>query len=358
MALLVFIEPRHVRIGFFPPCTTSFRARPLFLGEQSDSVYSPSMSSARVVLPLKDPSSASRLLTLVGIVVVIAGLYFGRQVLIPLALAVVLAFLLAPLVGMLEKIRLGRVLSVLTALVLSFALMAAVGWGVTNQLMAILDHLPDYKANIHNKIEALRVPGRGGLGKATATVNDLSRELSEASENAEDKKVGKSPGKQPLAVQVAAPPRNANEYLRDVAGPLTGIMETAGIVVIFTLFILMKREDLRNRLLRLAGSDQLSVMTEVLDEASRRLGRYLWLQFVVNASYGLLFGLGVYFIGIPHRLLWGVFGGGAAFCPLYWHSCRSCLPNGYGVSRFSRMVSSRPNVRSVLAAGDHNRKPD
>src|SRR5580704_10135853 len=101
------------------------------------------MESARAVIPAGEVSSASRLLTLVGIVVVIAGLYFGRQVLIPLALAVVLAFLLAPVVRVLEKVRLGRALSVLTVLVFSFALMAAVGWGVTTQLMAILEHLPD-----------------------------------------------------------------------------------------------------------------------------------------------------------------------------------------------------------------------
>jgi predicted PurR-regulated permease PerM len=102
----------------------------------------------------------------------------------------------------------------------------------------------------------------GGLGKATATVNDLSKELSAASETAGNKKLGKNGGREPIAVQVAAPPRNATEYLRDMVGPFTGILETAGIVVIFTLFILMKREDLRNRLLRLAGSGQLNVMTQ------------------------------------------------------------------------------------------------
>lgn len=118
---------------------------------------------------MKDVSAASRLLTLVGIVVVIAGLYFGRQILIPLALAVVLAFLLTPIVGLLEKGHLGRVPSVLAVLMLSFALMAAVGWGVANRLRAILDHLPDYKANIHDRIVAIRTPGTGGLGRAAAT---------------------------------------------------------------------------------------------------------------------------------------------------------------------------------------------
>jgi predicted PurR-regulated permease PerM len=284
------------------------------------------MNSPRASLPVKDISAASRLLTLVGIVVVIAGLYFGRQVLIPLALAGVLAFLLTPIVGLLEKGHLGRVPSVLAVLVLSFALLAAVGWGVTDQLMAILDHLPDYKANIHNKIAAVRAPGSGSLGKATATVNDLSKELSSVSETAEDKKLGKNGGKQLIAVQVAAPPQNAAQYLRDVVGPLTGILETVGIVVIFTLFVLTKREDLRNRLLRLAGSGQLNVMTQALDEASQRLGRYLLLQFVVNVGYGFLFGLGVYFIGVPHPLLWGVFATLLRFVPYIGSPVATAFP--------------------------------
>jgi predicted PurR-regulated permease PerM len=291
------------------------------------------MDSPRGVIPAGDATAASRLLTVVGIVVVIAGLYFGRQVLIPLALAVVLAFLLTPFVALLEKAHLGRVPSVIAGLVLSFALLAAMGWGVANQLMEILSHLPDYRVNIHNKIEAIRSPGSGGLSKATATVNDLSKELSTASETEGNKKL-QNGGKQPISVQVAAPPHNAAEYVRDIVGPLTGILETAGIVVIFTLFILLKREDLRNRLLRLAGNGQLNVMTQALDEASKRLGRYLLLQFLVNAGYGLLFGLGVYWIGIPHALLWGVLGGLLRFIPFVGTPIAAVFPMGLALAVF------------------------
>jgi predicted PurR-regulated permease PerM len=296
-------------------CDDSLRARlTVMLSRILPDMDSPRAEIPAAVIPTGEVTAASRLLTLVGIVVVIAGLYFGRQVLIPLALAVVLAFLLTPLVALLEKVHFGRVPSVLAALVLSFAILTAAGWGVANQLMEVLSDLPDYKANIHNKIEAISAPGTGGFSKARATVNDLSKELTSASETEGNKKLPNG-GKQPISVQVAAPPHSAAEYLRDVVGPLTGILETAGIVVIFALFILLKREDLRNRLLRLAGSGQLSVMTQALDEASQRLGRYLLLQFLVNASYGLLFGLGVYAIGMPHALLWGVLGGLLRFVP-------------------------------------------
>jgi predicted PurR-regulated permease PerM len=177
------------------------------------------MDSPRPLFPPSDATSASRLLTLVGIVVVIAGLYFGRQVLIPLALAVVIAFLLTPIVEVLERCHLGRVPSVGVVLIVSFALAAAMGWGAANRLMDIMVHLPDYRANIHNKIEAVRAPASSGLGKATTTVNDLSRELATASTAAGATKVGKNAGKEPIAVQVATPPRNAAQYLRDVIGP-------------------------------------------------------------------------------------------------------------------------------------------
>jgi len=291
------------------------------------------MESPRAVIPAGEVTAASRLLILVGIVVVIAGLYFGRQVLIPLALAVVLAFLLTPFVALLEKGHFGRVPSVLAALVLSFALLTAAGWGVANQLMEILSHLPDYKANIHSKIQAISAPGSGGFSKARATVNDLSKELSAASETEANKKLPNG-GKQPITVQVAAPPHNAAEYLEDVVGPLTGILETAGIVVIFAFFILLKREDLRNRLFRLAGSGQLNVMTQALDEASKRLGRYLLLQFLVNAGYGVLFGLGVYAIGIPHALLWGVLGGLLRFVPYVGTPIATLFPMALALAVF------------------------
>jgi predicted PurR-regulated permease PerM len=284
------------------------------------------MNSPRALLPVGHETDGSRLFTLIGIVVAMAGLYFGRQVLIPLALSVVFAFLLTPFAGLLEKCHLGRVPSVLTVLILSIALLASVGWGVTNQLMEIVSHLSDYKANIHNKVQAIRAPRTGGLSKATATVNDLGKELSAASDTAENKNLAKSGKTAPIAVQVATPPRTASEFVRDLLGPLTGILETAGIVVIFTLFILIKREDLRNRLLRLAGSGRLNVMTDAFDEASHRLGRYLFLQFAVNASYGLLFGLGVYLIGIPHPLLWGVLGAMLRFVPYVGTAVAAVFP--------------------------------
>jgi len=262
--------------------------------------------SATSLIPAKDTTSAARMLTLAGVVVVIVGLYFGRRVLIPLALSIVLAFLATPLVTFLERLRIGRVGSVIIVLGLFFASLGIVAWGVTNQLVQVIVLLPDYRENIHSKIEAISAPSNWGFRKATATVNDLSKEIRAASQSAENQKLGKRNPKAPVAVELANPPGSTNEYLREVVGPATGVLETFGIVVIFTLFVLVKREDLRNRLVRLAGVGQLNLVTQAMDDASKRLSRYLLLQFAVNGVYGALFGFALFLIGIPHPLLWGV----------------------------------------------------
>jgi predicted PurR-regulated permease PerM/methylmalonyl-CoA mutase cobalamin-binding subunit len=260
-------------------------------------------------------TASSGLLTLIAMAVVIVGLYFGRQVLIPLALAVVFAFLLTPAVGWLEKCRIGRVPAVLVVLLFAFVLLSFVGWMVTGQLMNIVEQFPSYQSNIHEKIQSLRVPSGSRLKNATHTVAELSKELSAASESAVDTKAGKASGARPIPVQVAQAPSNAPQYMRAVIGPLTGVFETSAMVVIFTLFMLVKREDLRNRVIRLAGQGQLTIVTQALDDASRRLSRYLLLQFLVNAAYGVIFGSIAYWIGIPHALLWGVLGGLLRFVP-------------------------------------------
>ncbi len=260
-------------------------------------------------------AESSRLLTLIAVVVVIVGLYFGRQLLIPLALAIVLAFLLTPIVSFLERCHFGRVPSVLLVLILSFALAGSIGWVVAGQLIDVVEQVPGYKSNLHEKIQAFRVPNASGFTKATNTVTELSNEITAASESAVDKKSSKGSGAKPIPVQVAQPPSNAPQYLRAIIGPLAGIFETSGMVIVFALFMLIKREDLRNRVIRLAGQGRLNTVTQALDDGSRRLSRYLLLQFVVNATYGLIFGAAVYWIGIPHALLWGVLAALLRFVP-------------------------------------------
>jgi predicted PurR-regulated permease PerM len=253
--------------------------------------------------------TSSKASIFIALALAIATLYFGRQIFIPLALALVLSFLLTPLVGLLERARFGRVPAVLVVLTFCIALTAGTAWEVASQLLDITGHIRDYKTNLEQTIRSLRPPASGALGKATATVKELNKELATVPAQRPDQSRTEANGPahptRPVPVQVTAPPSTVQD-LRALLGPLAGPAETAAIVVIFTAFMLIKREDLRNRLIRLGGQGRLTVMTQAMDEASQRLSRYLLLQFLVNAGYGVLFGFGLYLIRIPHALLWGL----------------------------------------------------
>jgi predicted PurR-regulated permease PerM len=283
-------------------------------------------------------ASASKSLVLIAFVLAIGALYFGRQVFIPLALALVFSFLLTPFVSLLEKIHFGRIPAVLTVLVLSFLLAGAVTWGVASQLVQIMVELPEYKANLDAKIRLLRAQNTGNLGKATATVQELNKELAEvpgqiaSAKQEKERRTNRSVS--PIPVQVAQSQTNFIEDLREILGPLAGPMETAAIVIIFTLFMLVKREDLRNRAIRLAGRGQLNLMTQALDDAGQRLSRYLLLQCLVNAGYGFVFGSALYLIGMPHALLWGVFAGVLRFVPYVGMLIGGALPVALALAVF------------------------
>jgi predicted PurR-regulated permease PerM len=293
----------------------------------------------RVLARSKDASASSKSLVLIACVLAIAGLYVGRQVLMPFALALVLSFLLTPFVTFLQKIRFGRVPAVLTVVTLSFVLLGAFTWGVAGQLVQIMVQLPDYKDNLDAKIQSLHTTKGGDISKATASWQELNKELSSVSGQISAGQISGTDQKnghpvRPLSVQVAQPPRNLVEDLRGLLGPLAGPIETALIVVIFTLFMLVKREDLRNRAIRLAGHGQIHAMTQALDDAGRRLSRYLLLQCLVNAGYGALFGLGLYLLGVPHALLWGAFAAVLRFVPFLGSLIAAILPVALALAVF------------------------
>jgi predicted PurR-regulated permease PerM len=262
--------------------------------------------------------------------------------LIPLALAVVFSFLLRPFVTLAEKCRIGRAPAVLLVLGFSFGLVGTVGWVVTEQFMDITSQLPDYRINIRNKIQALSPPKDGKLSKATATVNELNKELTSpqaempaASDRSRfDKGLGKAAPGHPVPVQIAQPPSSVVQFVRSRLGPLLGPLETTGIVVVFTVFMLIKREDLRNRVIRLAGQGQLNTVTQAMDDAGRRLSRYLFLQFLVNASYGVVFGFGLCLIRLPHALLWGVLAGLLRLVPYIGTLCATVFPVALALAVF------------------------
>src|SRR5580693_6341752 len=268
------------------------------------------MSRSRPDSPALNP-----LVVLAGIILI---LYFARAVLIPLALALTLNFLLTPMVLWFQKLGLRRVPAVALVMLISVSVVAGVGWVVADQLLEVANDLPKYRLHIHNKIEALHFAPDSALGRAADSVSEIGKDFDSSptpaippaglTAQASPAKTSTQPPA-PVPVQVVAPPASGLQYLGQMLGKALVPLGTAGMVLIFTVFILITQVDLRNRVLRLAGVAQLNTMTLALDDASNRVSRYLVVQFLVNASYGVCFGTGLFLIGIPNAILWGIFAG-------------------------------------------------
>jgi predicted PurR-regulated permease PerM len=288
----------------------------------------------------------------------IAALYFTREILIPFALALTLTFLLTPVVALLQRLHTGRVVSVLTTVLVSIAVAGGIGWIIVNQLVDVANQLPLYRQNIHAKIEAFHVPVTGQLGQAAESVKEIVRELAGPGaaspapprQGQNRKQLNAPPAPvSPVPVQMVEPPASGWAELRDLGGPILAPLGRAGMVAIFTVFMLFKREDLRNRILRLVGLGQLNLMTQALDDAAGRVSRYILLQFLVNAGFGTLFGFGLYLIGVPNPALWGAVAGILRIVPYVGTLVAAMLPIALSLAVFDGWL--RPLLVFLLVAG-------
>lgn len=302
----------------------------------------------------------SRFIVLASICVVVAALYFAQEVLIPLALAILFSFLLGPLVRMLERRGLGRVAAVTVVVIATLGIVTALAWVTTVQVINLVDRLPEYQGEIVDKVKSFRQR----FGKSGGTVDKISKVM-EAAERAATSQPATAPTTAPAKTstgssgngaeaaptpleQAAANPTDAlgrqmtssppeipspigtkrdnpiwvapvekpEPYLasaRAYLGPVVSPLGTAGLVVVFVIFMLLQREDLRDRMIRLIGKGQIHVTTTALDDAATRISRYLLAQAIVNGTYGIAIGIGLwaigYFVGgtsFPSFVLWGL----------------------------------------------------
>ena len=248
------------------------------------------------------PNSGSRNTTLLNVVLVVAVLYFARDIFIPIALAVLFAFLFAPLVARLQRWGLWRAPSVITVVTLSFVVMSVIGFLVTVQLTDLGRKLPEYQHNIHQKLQSIHDSSKGVLGHFSRFMHDFSEELKPSSPQGQP-----APGDQkPVPVEIRQGDLSPLQLVPKILGSVIGLLLTGVIIVVFVIFMLLQREDLRDRVIRLAGWRRLNVTTKALDEAGERVSRYLLAQLVVNAAYGVPAGVALYFLGVPNPILWGV----------------------------------------------------
>jgi predicted PurR-regulated permease PerM len=248
------------------------------------------------------PNTESRNTTLIGVVIVVGILYFARVVLIPLALAVLVAFLLGPLVNWLRHWGIRRLPAVLIVVHLAFAVITGFGFLMAFQLTELGHKMPEYEQNIHNKFKSIRDSSSGVIGRFSRFVHDFNQELTSPPSSSQA-----APGDQkPVPVEIQRGPFSSLQMVPKVLGSLAGLILTAIIVIVFVIFMLLQEEDLRDRVIRLAGSGRLNVTTKALDEAGERVSRYLLAQLIVNVCFGIPAGVALYFLGVPNPLLWGM----------------------------------------------------
>jgi len=281
------------------------------------------------------PSDSSAVRSTAILIAVIAVLYLAREILVPLAFAITLALLLTPAVDWLQKMRLGRVPAVALVMILTITAASGAAWVIFDQLIGVANELPRYQQNIHNKLEAMRTPGQGAWARAIASVQGLGREISNVQAPAAAP-ASSDRGSRPLPVEVVDHPTNELQYVRDLARPFLAPLGELGVVLIFTIFLLIKQKDLRNRLFRLAGLHRLNVMTQALDDATQRVSRYLLLQILVNACFGILCGLGLYAIGVPYAPLWGIVAGILRIVPYVGAFVSGLLPFALALAVFDK----------------------
>ena len=285
-----------------------------------------------VVVAAETPG-LSGLLTLAVGVVVVAGLYLGRTVLIPITLAVLLSFVLAPLVNLLRRIRLGRVLSVLVAVVFAVSVILAVGGLIGSQIADLAQDVPQYATTVRAKAETVQ---GFALDKINQVVSRLGQSLEQPGElpakkptslpSGTDLKSSATAGPKPMPVEVHQPEPTPVEIAERLIAPIVDPLSTTAIVLIVTIFVLLQREDLRDRMIRLFGSSDLHRTTTAMNDAARRLSRYFLIQMAINTSFGVITGIGLLLIGVPSPLLWGLVGLLLRFVPYIGAPLAAMLP--------------------------------
>jgi predicted PurR-regulated permease PerM len=262
-------------------------------------------------------------------VIVVAALYFAREILVPITLAVLLSFVLAPLVRLLQRLRVPRSLAVIGAVAAALVASLSLTTMVMVEVDQLANDLPRYQSTLSDKMHNLRdTVGHAGLLNASNMLKNLDRELKDREDGAATSQSlsGAPAGKTPIPVEVHQPVPGASETLVAMLQPLAAPFTTTAIVVIFLIFFLFQREDLRNRFMRLAGSDDLERTTAALDDAARRLSKLFLAQLMLNAIFGAVIGLGLAIIGVPSASLWGLLAAILRFVPYIGAILAAALP--------------------------------
>jgi predicted PurR-regulated permease PerM len=335
--------------------------------------------------------SSPSLFTLAAIVTAVAALHFAREILLPFALATLISFLLAPLADRIERLGVGRAVSAVAVVGVAFLVLGCLGWLVTSQLVDLSEKLPEYKDSIVTKVRAVTSES-SVISRFTETIEDVQEEINgegdpppedESSADDEAASTGEEQGKEDgsaaerltdeseaadapgdqlagdapiseeaaawlarffgeqrpdpeeaVAVKVVSLPPTPLTQVQTWLGPLVAPLTMAGMVVVLVLFMLLSREDQRNRLIRLFGTNNIHSTTEALTDIVDRVSKYLRMQFLINAGYGLCVGTGLALIGVPNALMWGVLSFSLRFLPYIGPWISAVMPVAVSFAEF------------------------
>ncbi len=287
-------------------------------------------------------SSASELRSLLGVAVgtlVIAALYFGKEVLVPITLAVMLSFILSPVVNFLQRLRLWRAPAVILTVLAALALLGIVATVIGSQAAALSANAPQYAKTIEAKVEGVQ-------GLAIAKLASVTKQLgvapgprpAPATNTKSPASAATTPApaaggaRQPVPVEVVQGQTSPFAIARAVLAPILSPLETTILVVIVAIFVLMQKEDLRDRFIRLFGSNDLHRTTRAMDDAGQRLSKYFLSQFAVNTCFGIVIALGLWVIGIPSAAMWGLMAGLLRFVPYIGSLLAAVAPAALGAA--------------------------
>jgi predicted PurR-regulated permease PerM len=286
------------------------------------------------------PASAPELRTLAGVAVgtlVIAALYFGQEVLIPITLAVMLSFVLSPVVNLLQRLRLWRAPAVMLTVLAALGILGLFGTLIGSQAASLTANAPQYAQTIQAKVEKVQ-------GFALSRMASITKELGGGRHAAAPRGAAPAPTlaagasqpaagqRRPVPVQVVQESTSPFTIARTVVEPILGPLETTIIVLIVAIFVLMQKEDLRDRFIRVFGSSDLHRTTRALDDAGQRLSKYFLSQLAVNTCFGLVIGIGLWVIGVPSPAMWGVMAGLLRFVPYIGSFLAAVAPAALGAA--------------------------
>jgi predicted PurR-regulated permease PerM len=266
---------------------------------------------------------------------VICALYFASEVLIPITLAILLCFVLSPLMELLRRLWLPRVPAALLAVLIAIGVILVLGGVIGTQIAELASKAPQYQSTVETKVETLqRLLRTNLLGRFSGLMGKL--ENAGPPPQQPPARTAQPPGaaappaqNEPKPVPVIitqTPTTSALELSRSVLGPVIGPLATLGIILVVAVFALLQKEDLRDRLIRLFGSGDLHRTTAAMDDAGRRLTRYFITQLGLNCGFGVIVGTGLLLIGVPGALLWGILGALLRFVPYIGSYVAAVLP--------------------------------